>query len=172
MRRPWAALWLLSVACAPTPDYYKVPPQHRSAEIAAIAGYKEFVRVDELDADAHFVKDVQGLEGGFRWTHAEPVFRFSVHSVEKRRLRLEFSVHDVTFRETGPVAVVVSVNGNELARVRYGEPGRKTFEKAVPSGWLKTGSENVVSMRVLNPYQAGDGVQLGVILYAAGFVGP
>jgi hypothetical protein len=155
----------------PTPEGYRIPPQHEPVALSPTAVFKEYVRSEDLGADAYFVKDIQGLEGtNQRWTHAEPEFRFYVKAKEGRRLHIDFSIHEVTFRDTGPVTIACFVNGNELGRARYDAPGRKAFDKAVPAGWLLTGTPNRVLVQVLNPWRAPDDVRLGILLHGAGFV--
>jgi hypothetical protein len=117
------------------------------------------------------VKDVEGLEGAdMRWTHAEPEFRFFLGVTGTLKLVSTFTVHSVTFKDTGPLRIAFFVNGREIAREVYDEPGSKRFEKVVPPELLKPKDENRVRFTILNPWKAADGAILGVVLHSAGFV--
>lgn len=185
MRFAWhlcaGSLLLSLAACVPTPDYYSIPPQHKpetigglssTAEPRAPAPVGEMFDAADSDADKYIVKDIKGAEGGWRWTNAEPELRFQMPAGElKRKFRLELGINDRTFHDTGPVTIVILVNGNELDRITLRNFGDHTYEKAVPTTFLLPGAENRVLMRVLNPWQAPDpGVKLGFVLRSAGFL--
>ena len=165
------AVLMIMTGCVPTPESYRIPPQHGAGDsFRSGDGFKEFFRSGDLGSDLFLVKDVQGHEGSdMRWTHAEPEMRFFLGSTENRRFVMQFSVHEATFRHTGPVTMVFLINGHELGSEQYDTPGHETFEKPVPSEWLRKGAENRVLVRVLNPWTAPDGVKLGVVLHGAGF---
>jgi hypothetical protein len=167
------ALALLS--CVPTPESYRIPPQHQAPSgPEEIVGIGEYVTSNQIDADLYFVKDVKALEGpNWRWTFAEPEFRFALRSVKNRTLRIDFGVNDVTLRDTGPLRLAIFVNGHLLDKPVYDSPGDKRFEKPVPFSMLKEHEENHVRMQVLNPWQSSDPkIRLGVVLFGAGFTGP
>jgi hypothetical protein len=170
MKLVLAAVAVLTVSCVPTPEYYSPPPPHvHSGADTAVGLLDAYFRVEDPDAQMFLVKDVEALEGSFRWTHAEPEFRFFLNSTAKVKFTMEFSVHDVTFKDTGPLSIALLVNGREIDTVRYDEPGRKLYVKPVPSELLRRNEENRVLVRVLNPWRTGDGAVLGIILHAAGF---
>jgi hypothetical protein len=166
---------LCLASCVPTPDSYPIPPQHQTPtgpeEIASIG---EYVTASQVDADLYIVKDVRALEGpNWRWTFAEPEFRFLLRSVQDRSLRIDFGVNDVTFRDNGPLRLAIFVNGRLLDKPVYDSPGDKRFEKPVPPSILKEHGENRVVVQILNPWQTPDPkVRLGVVLFGVGFVGP
>ncbi|MBC8164447.1 MAG: hypothetical protein H7Y20_01100 [Bryobacteraceae bacterium] len=161
-------------SCVPTPQSYTIPDQHKPVADGPKPVYEfgEFVRANDSTAERYFVKGIRGLESSaYRWTLAEPEFRFTLKSAKDRRFRIEFGISDRTLEDTGPLNIVFLVNGHELDRVKYTTFGDKVFEKRVPEEWLNATGENRVLVRVLNPWQAPDpGVKLGVLLLSAGFV--
>lgn len=167
------SVWLCS--CVPTPESYSLPPQHpplppRTAQDkpAATANLGESVNAADPGADIYFVKDVKPSEGGpSRWTYAEPELRFLIKKPENRVFHLEFGINDRTFKETGPLRIVFLVNGRELERTTWNNFGDQVYEKAVPADWLKGWGENRITIRVLNPWKAQDGVRLGILLQSA-----
>lgn len=161
-------------SCVPTPESYPIPPQHAPMSAVEVISYHEFVRSADPNADLYYVKDVGGLEGGsWRWTQAAPEFRFTLKSTISRRFRLDFGLHEITFRDTGPVTLSILINGRELDRPHFDHPGDRRYEREVPADMLTSSSETRVVVRVLNSWKASDpGVHLGILLHAAGFVGP
>lgn len=168
MRAPFICLICLT-GCVNTPDSYEIPEQHPTIYQPRAVG--DSVRAEDPRAEAYFLKDVKGLEGpDWRWTGAEPEFRFDSSDPGEKRFQIEFTVHERTFKDTGPVSIEFYVNGNLLSRETYAADGRKVFQKTVPREWLRP-SENRVVMKILNPWEAPDpGVLLGVLFHSAGLV--
>jgi hypothetical protein len=172
------AITIALSSCVPTPDYYSIPPQHNPAAIGAAPGPASDLNVSgemfeaaASDAGKHIVKDVRGLEGAWRWTLAAPELRFELPAGElHRKFRMDLGINDRTFRDTGPVKVVIYINGREFDHVTFDHFGDQTWEKPVPVDYLKPGAENRVEMRILNPWQAADGLKLGFVLRSAGFI--
>jgi hypothetical protein len=157
-------------ACAPTPESYRIPPQHEPVTEPERLAHAEYVRAVDLGAENYFDKDVKSLEEDYRWTGAIPQFRFFLYKVEGRRFQLKIEIHPTTFKDTGPVEITILINKHSLATVRYETTGRKVFEKAVPREWLMSGNENIVSVQVHNPWRTPTGDLLGFIFHAAGFI--
>lgn len=172
------AMTVALTSCVPTPDYYSIPPQQNPAAIGAAPGAVpdltvsgEMFHAAASDAEKHIVKDIRGLEGAWRWTLAAPELRFDLPPGElHRKFRMEIGINDRTFRDTGPVMVVISINGREFDHVTFDHFGDHTWEKPVPVDYLKPGAENRVEMRIINPWHASDGVKLGFVVRSAGFV--
>jgi hypothetical protein len=162
-------------ACVRAPESYPVPPQHQP-----VGGPEEILTLGETftsvqpDAEQYFIKDIRALENGaWRWTLVEPEMRFHLLSVTNRCLRMDIGVHEVTLRQTGPLKLEIYVNGQLLDSPVYDTPGDRRYEKPVPASMLKERAENRVLVKVLNPWQAQDpGVQLGFLLFGAGFATP
>lgn len=165
------ACCLLLAGCAPTPDSYEIPPQH--APVFQPPAVGDFVRAEDPKADSYFLSGIKSLEGpDWRWTSAEPELRFQVSEPGPKVFRFEFTVHERTLPDTGPLEIEFYLNGHLLGRERYAEPKRYHFEKPCPPEWLQLG-ENRVLVKVLNPWKASDpGVFLGFLFHAAGLVTP
>lgn len=171
MRLSGLVFALVLCGCVPTPPWYSVPPQHAPAGTEEIVSIGEFVLATDPGADSHYLRDVRALEGKWRWTLAEPEFRFLLKSVRNRVFRMDLAINDVTFRDTGPVRMMIRINGQLLDQPVFDNPGDYQYEKAVPPGTLKENAENHVSVRVLNPWKASEpGVQLGFLLLGIGFL--
>jgi hypothetical protein len=129
--------------------------------------------MNDADAESYFVRDVSTyLEGdSWRWTNARPELKFWLTSVKSQRFTMDFSVAEVTFKETGPVTISVYVNGRRLAAIPCAAPGDFHFENPVPSSWLATDAPTIVALQADKVYIAEpDGVRLGFILKRAGFL--
>ena len=166
------SLAVLLTGCVPTPDSYPIPPQQKPPGSGdPIYSFGEYVKSSQPDAESYFLHDVTGLEGGaWRWTYSQPELRFLLQSARSRRFSLKLGVNDVTLRDTGPLQLVIFVNGHELDRIVYDTPGDKSYEKAVPANMLRENAENRVLIRVLNPWDTNDPkVKLGFIFHEAGF---
>jgi hypothetical protein len=164
------------VSCVPTPPGYGIPAQHPpladdGTPVVGAIPMGDFMRADDQNAQQYIVRDVRGLEMNFRWTLAEPEFRFPLPvGPGARWLRMEFGINDRTIGDTGPLRMVFEVNGHVLDRPVFGTFGLKVFEKQVPEEWLVAG-ENRVQVRILNPWQSPDpAVKLGVVLNGIGLV--
>ena len=159
-------------ACTPTPPYYSVPPQHKPAGTEEVVSFGEFVQSAHPSAESHYIKDVRALEGSaWRWTLADPEFRFLVKSDRNRTFRLDMAISDLTFRTTGPLRMIIRINGELFDEPVFEKPGDHRYEKPVPPRMLRVNAENRVLIQVLNPWDAPDpGVRLGFLLHGAGFV--
>lgn len=167
-----AAAFCLLSSCAPAPRYYTIAPQHEPPAGEEVVGFGEFVLSAQPTAESHFIKDVKSLEGSsWRWTLAEPEFRFFLKSARNRIFRLEMGINDVTFKDTGPVRMQIFVNGQLLDEPVFGKPGEYQYERPAPQRMLKENTENRVIVKVLNPWISTDpGVRLGFLLFGAGFI--
>jgi hypothetical protein len=170
VRRLSIALMGLLTGCASAPESYPVPPQHEPVPGSERLVSSDYVRATDLGAESHFIKDMQSLEGRYRWTHANPELRFFLTNIENRTFKLEFGVNPLILKQVGPLEMTILINQHPLAKVRHVTAGDKVFEKRVPKSWLVLNGENLVNIRVHNPWPAPDeGVFLGFVFYGAGF---
>jgi hypothetical protein len=163
-------LSILLTACASAPESYPVPPQHDPAPPPARLVQADYVRADDPGADSYFIKDVTALEGTFRWALANPKFRFLLTKTENRSFQIEFAVNPTVLEKAGPLELTILLNEHALATIRHTSVGDKVFRKQVPQSWLLPNTENLVDIRVRNPWTAPDGVQLGFVFRGAGFI--
>jgi hypothetical protein len=160
---------ILACSCTPAPDGYPIPEQHVSPDFKE--GAAEFVDAADIDADRFFVKDIKPSEGGpWRWTHDKPELRFIIGPGNgDRRLTVEFTINEVTFKETGPVAISFFVNGQLVAKERYTSPGDKKFSQVIHAEMLYPGEENRVLMQVHDAWQTPyPGIKYGFLFRRAG----
>ncbi len=129
-----------------------------------------FIDMADSDAPAHFIQDLPMPHNGWVFTGPSPTLRLFALVDTHMKLRVEFSLWDVAFRQTGPVELTFRVNGYDLAKVRYDSPGPKIFEQPVPPERLRVGAESTVSITVDKPWVGADGKKFGFILQRAGFV--
>lgn len=164
-------LLLLATGCSKAADIYAPPIERRPIEGAA-PDLEEFIEMRAPHAGHYLVRDVLNAPAGqvYRWTNQQPALRFHLRRSTGRRLRLDFVIAGVTFKETGPVTIAFQVNGRLLDTVRYDAPGEKRFEKAVPADWLGA-DPAIVSAEIDKVWVSKtDGARLGVMLLGAGFV--
>ena len=170
-QRSLAVLLLLAAGCSRGPDIFTPPIERRPIE-GVVPDLAEFTEMGAPLASHHLVRDFLDAPAGqiYRWTNQQPTLRFHVRRTANRILRLDFVVADVTFKDTGPVTVTVTVNGRTLGAVRYDSPGEKRFEKPVPADWLDA-DPTIVSVEIDKVWVSKtDGARLGVMLRGAGFV--
>jgi len=129
-----------------------------------------FIDMADADAPTHFIKDLDMPHDGWVFTGPSPTLRLFALVDTHMKLRVEFTLWDVAFRQTGPVELQFRVNGFDLAKVRYDSPGPKIFEEPVPPEHLGVGEESTVSITVDQPWVAQDGKKFGFILQRVGFV--
>lgn len=126
----------------------------------------------DADAASHFAKDIPGTpKDGWVFTGPSPALKILAVLTKDLKLRVEFTLWDVAFRQTGPVQLRFRVNGFDLATVRYDSPGAKIFEQPIPPEHLAIGEESTISMTIDKPWVSPqNGGQYGFILQRIGFV--
>lgn len=158
--------------CANIPDFYAPPVQRKPMSGAEPRPVGRFVNLAENNAEAYIVRDVnRGAEGDlWRWTRKRPELRFFLDTIEHLKFKADFSIADATFKDTGPVAVSIFINGNLLDKVPCGQPGERHFEKPVPESFLRAKAMNFAALEIDKLWTSPtDGAQLGFILIRAGF---
>jgi hypothetical protein len=170
IRRLPVALFVLTSACQRPPDTYAPPDQRPPAPALDPPGM--MLAMDDPEAVRQIVRDVyEPLDSPWRWTGQEPAFRVRLTSTANLKLSADFTLWDEAFRQTGPLDLEFSVNGRPLDEIHYLSPGPKLFEKSVPSDWLSTSQDTIVSIHVSKMYVSPeDSKQFGIILTRVGFV--
>jgi hypothetical protein len=165
-------LCLLS-GCADVPYSYPPPAQRKLLDEAELRVIGHFVDMTDPMAEAYIVGDVnEGLEGGSgRSTRKRPQLRFFLDSIERLDFKLDFSVEEATFLETGPVAITVFINGNLLDKIECPDAGEKHFQKPVPAKFLRSKSVNYATLEIDKVWwRQTSGEIRGFILTRAGFI--
>ena len=152
------------------PEPYAPPVQRQPFEDARPHHMSRIVDMTDEDAESHIVADI--LPGGpaaWKWAHQKPTVKVQVRSNQGLRYVIDFSLPDVTFKETGPVTVSFLVNDHLLDSVRYAAPGEYHFEKPVPAEWVEPFKDTLVAASVDKVWVAPtDHAKLGLILTRIG----
>ena len=171
--RTCSCVLILALAgCTRIPDSYAPPIQRKSAE-EVTNGLSYYIQMDMPNATDHLVSDVlPELEGGhWRWALKNPVLRFRIPRTNGLKLRVDWSVVEDTFKDTGPVTVKFFVEDHLLGEQRADKPENFVFEKPVPEAWLTTDRPVLVKMELDKLWTSPtDGAKRGFILTKLGFV--
>ena len=162
-----------TTACVGIQDTYAPPDQRRPLSVEDPSPLKAFIKMNEPSAPSHFIRDIGAeLQGGtWRWTQQRPTMMFLVKSTKRQKFCSDFTIADLTFQQTGPVTISVTINDHLLDKVTYAKSGYQHFEKDVPEAWLHAKAENVVVMEIDKLWVApADKATFGFILTTAGFV--
>jgi hypothetical protein len=170
-----AAVALLTLAggCKRYPDTYAPPEQRQPLTLEEPPSLQSFIRMSDAMAPLHFVRDIRPkLEGNaWRWTLKSPTLQLHAPKASGMKFVAEVTVPDVTFKDTGPVAITVSINDHKLETFAFDQPGSRRIEKPIPDGWLSTENDNKVVMEIDKTWTAAaDGFTVGFILTSVGFV--
>jgi len=158
-------------SCERLPESYPPPEQRHPVEGPNPDPSTMMVEMGDPDAVSHIVKDVEPGDGLWRWTGQQPTVKILAFTTENVKLRCDFTLWDVAFRQTGPVELSFLVNDRVLDKIRYATPGYQHFEKLVPPDWLTTDVESTISVAIDKLYTAPqDGKKFGFILTRIGFV--
>ena len=152
------------------PEPYAPPVQRQPFENFRPYRITRVVNMTDGDADAHFVQDIAGVvEGNWRWARDRPTVKIVMRVNDNVKFLIDFTIPEVTFKETGPVNLSFFVNGHLIEKVRYTESGQKHYEKPIPAEWVEPGKEATLAAEIDKVYVAkNDGVRLGFILTRIG----
>jgi hypothetical protein len=156
-------------ACQNMPEPY-APPAQRPVFAETRPRSERMVNMGDPDAPRRFVQDIflGEAEAGWRWTNQRPTVKVLVSPSEPLKYAIDFTVPEVTFKDTGPVTLSFYVNDHLLDRVEYTSHGSKHFEKPVPPDWL-TPAEQTLAAEIDKVWMAKeDGSKLGFILVRIG----
>jgi len=151
-----------------------MPPEQR-APLEEFRPYSatRVVQMADPDAFTFIVQDIAGLEGNWRWTGKRPTVRLRPRAKEGLHYVIDFSLPDVTFKDTGPVTMSFFVGDHLLGSERYITSGAKHFEKPVPADWVTPAQDVLVSAEIDKVWVSKtDGATLGFILTSIGLAQP
>jgi hypothetical protein len=152
---------------------YAPPAQRKPLDRDLLLRADPLLELGNNDSEKFFVADIimGPTMAGWRWARKRPTIRLPLKSVSNLKYHIDFSLPDVTFKETGPVTITFFVNNQKLDEVRYPDPGQKTFEKPVPPPMLKEMSDNELAAEIDKTYMPkDDNKPLGFIITRFGFV--
>lgn len=160
---------VLFSACQNLPPPYVPPEQRQPFDHFEPYRIMRVVNMADGDANQHFVSDILGDSGPWRWVTKHPQVRVKLRTNKMLRYVIDFTIVDQTFKDTGPLEFTFDVNGHELDRVRYTSPGAQHFEKEVPEDWVQPNQEATVGAQVDKLwYSPADHQPLGFILTRIG----
>jgi hypothetical protein len=162
---------LLSIACVTQPEIYAPPAQRRPLDQEILVRTAPVLDMGDPNSERYFVSDIArgAQQASWRWTGPRPTVKLALRSVSNLRYFMEFTIPDVTFKDTGPVTITYYVNDHELDKGRYDSPGAKVFDKPIPPGFLKPMDVNTIAAEVDKPWLSkNDGQKLGFILSRIG----
>jgi hypothetical protein len=171
-----AAMLVVTMAatgCVGIQDSYAPPDQRKPLSVEDPPSVKAFLKMNDPNAAAQFVKDIgKDLQGDtWRWTQLRPTMIFAVPSTQGQKFSSDFAIAELTFEQTGPVTITVTINDHVLDKTTYATPGYKHIEKPVPEAWLHAKADNVVVMEIDKLWVAPtDKKTFGFILTNAGFI--
>ena len=152
------------------PEPYAPPVQRQPFEDYRPYRVARIVQMSDGDATVHFVRDISDkLEGSWRWTQQRPAVRVRVRTNEHVKYTIDFTLPEVTFRDTGPVTLSFFVNDHLLDRVPYQSSGPLHFEKPVPAEWVAPDQDAILAAEIDKMWVSKeDGTRLGFILTRIG----
>jgi hypothetical protein len=160
---------VLLSACQNLPEPYVPPEQRQPFDHFEPYRIARMVNMADGDANQHFVQNILGDSGPWRWATKHPEVRLSMRTNKMLRYVIDFTVVDATFKDTGPVEFTFDVNGHPLDHVRYTSPGPKHYEKAVPEEWVEPHKDAIVGAEVDKLwYSPADHQPLGFIITRIG----
>jgi hypothetical protein len=160
---------VLLCACQNLPDPYAPPEQRQPFENFRPYRVSRVVNMADGDAESHFVRDIKGATGVWRWTGKHPEVRLFLRTNQMLHYVIDFSIVEATFKDTGPVTLTFLVNGHVLDKMTYTASGQQHFDKPVPEEWVEAGKEALVGAEIDKVWVSpADGVALGFILSQIG----
>ena len=155
--------------CQSVPGY--PPPEQRPSFAGFEAHSARVVNMDDSDAKVHFVRDIYDSGTSWRWTGQRPALKLKIRSLAGLKYTIDFTVAEVTFKDTGPVTIAFTVNDHVLDRVRYTAQGHQHFEKRIPAEWLALDQYAILGAEIDKMWVSKiDGARLGFILSRIGLV--
>lgn len=169
IRAALAVLALTLCACREPSLEYPPPEQRPNLEGYHLAPAR-VLDMDAPDATFHFVRDISpALIASWRWTDQHPAVRIRVRDKQNLKYTIDFTLPEITFKDTGPVTIAFLVNGHELDRIRYAVAGFQHFEKPVPPDWLEDYKDATVEAEIDKIWiSKDDGARFGFILTRIG----
>lgn len=171
-KRLWLASCVLLAGCARYPEPYRPPMQRNPVEVGKGSKLSHFIAMNTPGAERHFVTGVLDLnDGNWRWCLKRAEFQFELPDARHKKLLAELTVPDITFEQTGPVKLEISINSHPLETLAFDKPGNRTFEKAVPPEWITPGTPVLVRLEIDKIWRSPtDQVERGFIITRLGFI--
>lgn len=130
-----------------------------------------FVRMNQINAERHFVSGVYQLEeNAWRWCAGKAELRLQLGPVENLKLVLRYAIPVQVMARAKSVRLRILLNGRPWEEMRYEKDGIYEVEKPVPPALLRPNAENLLTLEVDRPLPPESGrPEMGFILVHAGF---
>jgi hypothetical protein len=152
------------------PAPYVPPEQRQPFENFAPYRVHRLINMGDGDAEKHFVRDIGGLAGSWRWTGKHPEVRVFLRTNQMLHYVIDFTIVEATFKDTGPVTLSFFVNDHLLDKMTCTTTGSQHFDKPIPdewieSGWIESGKDATVGAEIDKVWVSpADHAALGFIL--------
>lgn len=175
--RPAALLLavLILSSCSRESAFEPIPAQSPSVAAPDPPSFPCLALMTQARADQFIVTGIPlGLGAGAeRWTSESPAVKCKLPSSGPWNVVMDFIVAGATLRETGPITLTFTVDGQEVERLRCDHIGEYKLRAPLPAALAIPGRELVLQATVDKPWVApSDGSKLGVLVSAMGFVQP
>jgi len=152
------------------PEPYAPPEQRKPLEDYSHSRVHPVVNMQDPDARAHLVSGIsEKLSENWRWAGQRATVWVVPGPARNPKFIVDFTLPEVTMKDTGPVTMSFFVNDQVVERIRYDAPGEKHFEKPIPPDWPTPGKQITVSAEIDKMWVApADGAKLGFILTRMG----
>ncbi|MBA3976344.1 MAG: hypothetical protein C0504_19220 [Candidatus Solibacter sp.] len=172
MRYCAIAALLLPASCSRQPDYYSPAAARPAARMIAPGELAHFTSMSAPGAANHIVSGVLDQGGdSWRWCGQEVQLRFRVPVSRGLKFRTELAIADMTFPQTGPVRIEVSIDGGPPHAIDFDKPETRTVEWEIADGSVAAGQPVKVVFSASKTWPPpGGGERLAFILTSAGFV--
>jgi hypothetical protein len=122
------------------------------------------------DSPPHIVEGiVPGNPAPWRWANQKAIIKVVPRTNQGLHYTIDFSLPQVTFKETGPVTMTFLVNDHVVDSVPYKVSGEYHFEKAIPAEWVDPLKETMLAASVDKVWVSPtDHAKLGFILTRIG----
>ena len=166
------AVLSFTISCSRPTESSAPPAQQQEAHAADPPTLGRFVTMEDPIIKEYIVADIVPAPLGsvWRWTQRNPTFRFRMKQLENLRFHADFTVQPTALKATGPVTISWMINDHLLAKETYSAEGFKKMEKSVPTEWLRSDVENIVSAEIDKLYTTPEGDKFGFIISNLGFI--
>jgi len=141
---------LLLASCVRYPEPFRPPAQRGPLELEKPESLRSSISMRDSTAPMHFVSDIvpELHDDAWRWTLKKPAFRFQLSETQGVMFELDYTVPDLTIKQTGPVNITVSIDGHRLGVIHVERDQKTVWRKAVPPGMLTTSRPVIVQLEI------------------------
>jgi hypothetical protein len=172
MRFAVVAAALALASCSRQPDHYSPAATRPAARELQPGELAHFTAMSAPGAANHIVSGVLNHGGdSWRWCGKDVELRFVVPVSRGLKFRTELAIADMTFPQTGPVRIDVSIAGGPPHAIDFDKPETRTVEWEIADGSIPAGQPVKVTFTATKDWTPPEGGEpRAFILTSAGFV--